>query len=378
MTDFHQAPFIVIWETTRACDLACAHCRAEAQPYRLPGELTRAEGLGLIDQIADMGTSVLVLSGGDPLKREDLLELIGHAKSRGLRVGTIPAASPSLHAEAVWRLKRAGLDQMALSLDASTADAHDRFRGVPGAFEKTLEAVAWAHAAELPLQINTVLTAGNFHELDEIIRLVSGLGIVFWEVFFLVPMGRGSALQGLSAPQYEDAFAKLYAVQQAGRFVLKVTEAAHYRRYVLQRQQQARAQQHAQGQAGIGAGAGARPDDPWRGHGPRGSIGLARWAINAGNGYAFISHTGEVYPSGFLPACTGSIRSTPLAELYRGHPVFRALRDPNALRGRCGVCEFRSVCGGSRSRAYAVSGDYLGEEPCCAYLPSMLRAAAAG
>src|SRR3989338_5225285 len=183
--DMQQQPFLVIWETTQACDLACVHCRAEAQPNPLPGELTHAEGLGLIDQVAAMGTPVLVLSGGDPLKRADLSLLIRHGKSHGLRMGTIPAATPRLTYEAIRELNDAGLDQMALSLDASRAAAHDRFRGVPGAFAKVMEAVGWVHEVGLPLQINTVFSACNADDVDRLIALVQQLGIVFWEVFFL-------------------------------------------------------------------------------------------------------------------------------------------------------------------------------------------------
>lgn len=362
----HARPFIVIWETTQACDLACVHCRAEAQPNPLPGELSPAEGLALIDQVAALQTPILVLSGGDPLKRADLPVLIRHGKSRRLRMGTIPAATPRLTREAVRTLKDAGLDQMALSLDASTAESHDRFRGVPGAFTKTMQAADWAHEAPLPLQINTVMSARNADDVDALIALVERLGIVFWEVFFLVPTGRGADLAGLTAAQYETVFAKLYDLAQRASFMVKVTEAPHYRRYYLQRQLAA---------AGI---------DPatldWHGvelpaalrqvRGPGGSIGLAPQSINAGKGHCFVSYKGDVYPSGFLPVSAGNIRETPLAALYRDTSLFQTLRAPELLRGRCGWCEYASLCGGSRSRAYALTGDYLAEDPCCAYLPA--------
>lgn len=354
--NFDETPFIVIWETTQACDLACVHCRAKAQPNASPDQLTTAEGLALIDRIAAMGTPILVLSGGDPLSRPDLLELIRHGKARGLRMATIPAATPRLTREAVHALKGAGLDQMALSLDASTTEAHDRFRGVPGAFEKTMAAAAWAHDAGLPLQINTVMTAQNVDDIDRLVALVGRLGVVFWEVFFLVPVGRGVCVTGLTADQYEAVFAKLYAAERSAPFIIKVTEALHYRRF---RAQQAMAQQAAAN--------GAAPR--WSEHGPGGSIGVAPHTVNAGKGHLFISHTGEVFPSGFLPLSAGTIRETDLATLYRTAPLFRMLRDPAALKGRCGCCEFRSLCGGSRSRAYAMTGDYLAEDPCCGYQP---------
>lgn len=349
--DTDQAPFIVIWETTRACDLACAHCRAEAQPQPLPGELSHEEGLALIDQIAALGTPVLVFSGGDPLKRRRLPDLIRHAKARGLRVGTIPAATPHLTREAVRSLHEAGVDQMALSLDASTAKAHDAFRGVPGAFHRTMAACAWAHLERVPLQINTVIRRETPDDLEPLIALIQRLGIVFWEVFFLVPMGRGASIAGLGAQEYEAIFATLFALQRSARFVIKVTEAPHYRRYLAQRRRE---------MAGLPAME------------PRAAIGLAPMSINAGKGHLFVSSTGEVYPSGFLPVPTGNIREHALASLYRDSPLFRELRDVNRLRGRCGRCEYRSLCGGSRARAFALTGDYLAEEPCCAYVPKAI------
>lgn len=359
--DLQRSPFIVIWETTQACDLACVHCRATAQPNALPGELTTAEGLELIDQIAAMGTPILVLSGGDPLKRQDLLTLIAHGKALGLRMATIPAATPRLTREAVFALKSAGLDQMALSLDASTAEAHDRFRGAPGAFQKTMQAIEWAHEAGLPLQINTVISAYNLSDLERLIGFVRQAGVVFWEVFFLVPMGRGAQLGGITADQYETVFARLFELGREATFVIKVTEAPHYRRYGAQRQ--------AAEQSNSASPAGPR----WGTTGPHGSIGLAPLSINAGKGHLFVSYKGDVYPSGFLPVSAGNIRSARLVSLYQTSSLFLALRDSDRLKGRCGICEFRAMCGGSRSRAFAVTGDYLAEEPCCAYLPAAAR-----
>jgi radical SAM protein with 4Fe4S-binding SPASM domain len=273
-------------------------------------------------------------------------------------MATIPAATPLLTQEVVRALHDAGLDQMALSLDFSTAEAHDRFRGAVGAFDRVMEAVGWAHQVGLPVQINTVISAQNLHDVDQMLALVSRLGIVFWEVFFLVPIGRGTVVQGLTAEQYETVFAKLYDVEQTAPFVVKATEAFQYHRYRLQRQTEER-QEFA-----------AHPVvSRWHGRGPGGSIGRSREPVNAGKGHCFVSSTGEVYPSGFLPVPVGHIREHRLGELYRTAPVLRELRDPELLKGRCGACEFRSICGGSRARAYAMTGDYLAEDPCCADLP---------
>jgi radical SAM protein len=357
--DFEKAPFLVIWETTQACDLTCTHCRASARPNRDPGELTTAEGQRLLDEVAAMGTPVFILSGGDPVKRPDLLTLIRHGKSLGLRMGTIPAATPALTEDLIRELKAAGLDQMALSVDFPRADLHDAFRGVPGAFARTMRAAEWAHAQELPLQINSTLCGASVPYVAEMIELVERLGIVFWEVFFLVPVGRGEDLGGLTPQQCEELFAVLYDVQKRARFVVKVTEGPHYRRYVAQRQ----------GRGGGTAPATAMPQMLRRSEGPGHTVGLAPRGVNAGNGFAFVSHTGEVFPSGFLPLAAGNVRRQPLAEIYRESALFRALRDPDALQGRCGRCEYRRICGGSRSRAFALTGSYLATDPWCGYQP---------
>lgn len=358
--DFATAPFLVIWETTQACDLACSHCRASAEPHRDPNELTTEEGKRLIDETAAMGTPVFILSGGDPVKRPDLCELIRHGKQRGLRIGTIPAATAALTEDLVRELRDTGLDQMAVSLDFPRAELHDSFRGVPGAFAKTMAAVEWAHKHSLPLQINTTLCGRSAPYFAEMAELVQGLGIVFWEVFFLVPVGRGEDLGGLTPEQCEELFEILYRVQKSASFILKVTEAPHYRRYVAQRE------------AESGNGGSVRPHLPamlTRSEGPGHTVGLAPRGVNAGNGFAFVSHTGDVFPSGFLPLHAGNVRTDSLAAIYRDTHLFRTLRDPDALLGRCGRCEYRVICGGSRSRAYALTGSYLATDPWCGYEP---------
>lgn len=360
--DFAQAPFLVIWETTQACDLSCTHCRASAQPRRHSGELTTEEGADLLAQVAAMGTPVFILSGGDPVKRPDLCTLIRRGKELGLRIGTIPAATDLLTEDLVKQLKATGLDQMALSLDFPRADLHDAFRGVTGAFDKTMAAVEWAHRCGLPLQINTTVCGQSVPVFPEMVALVERLGVVFWEVFFLVPVGRGEGLGGLTAEQCEALFEILYSVQKRAPFVLKVTEAPHYRRYVAQREAQGAALQHP--------GRTALPQLLQRSEGPGHTVGLAPRGVNAGNGFAFVSHTGDVFPSGFLPVCAGNVREQRLADIYRDSPLFRTLRDPDALHGRCGRCEYRGICGGSRSRAYALTGSYLATDPWCAYEPA--------
>jgi radical SAM protein len=362
--DYNTTPFLIIWETTQACDLTCSHCRASAQPARDPAELTTEEGEGLLRQAAAMGTPIFILSGGDPLKRPDLYRLIRYGAGLGLRMATIPAATPLLTEEVIVKLKEAGCGQVAFSLDFPTAEQHDAFRGVPGAFARTMKAIEWAHAHGLPVQINTTLHGGADPYLEEMVELVERLGIVFWEVFFLVPMGRGTTLGGLTAGQCEEVFEVLYRVQRKNRFLVKVTEAPHYRRYVAQRERE---------EAGDGASPGGAvtdlPRQLLRTEGPGHSIGLAAQGVNSGNGFLFVSHTGEIYPSGFLPVRAGNVREQGLAETYRESELFRALRASERFTGVCGVCEFNRICGGSRSRAYALTGSWLASDPWCAYRP---------
>jgi radical SAM protein len=363
VVDFERAPFLVIWETTQSCALACRHCRASARPGRDPLELSTEEGKRVVRQTAQMGTPLMIFTGGDPVNRPDLFELIRYGKEQGLRTATIPAATDALTRDLVVQLKDAGLDQMAVSLDFPRPELHDAFRGVPGAFAKTMQAVAWAHEVGLPLQINTTVCGDTAPYLEEMAAFVDTLGIVFWEVFFLIPTGRGSVMQGLSAAECEKLFDVIYRVQKKNTFIVKVTEAPHYRRHVAQRERR------AAGAQGRPAGAVAMPAALTRSEGPGHTVGLAPRGVNSGNGFLFVSHRGDVFPSGFLPLTVGNVRRTSLAEAYRETALFQQLRDPNALGGRCGRCEYRQICGGSRSRAFALTGDPLATDPWCVYEP---------
>lgn len=370
--DFDQAPLLVIWETTRACALACRHCRASAIDQRHPDELSGTEARALLDDIAGMGTPIMVFTGGDPLQRDDLELLIGHAKDRGLRTGAIPAATPRLTRARVAALKAAGLDQMALSLDGADARTHDDFRQVPGSFRRVMRGALWARREQLPLQINSVFGAWNADRFDEIAALVARLEPVFWEVFFLVPTGRGTEMQACSEPQQEALFQKLFALSTKVPFVIKVTEAPHYRRFVAeQRAAGGGGASGFPGHPGGGSSAGGHPGGGVSGPpGRQGGIAFTRDGVNAGKGFCFVDHVGDVYPSGFLPLEVGNVRTTPLSTLYRESPLMKELRDPDLLQGRCGRCRHRRICGGSRSHAYAVTGDYLAEDPICRYQPA--------
>jgi radical SAM protein len=355
--DFNERPFIVIWETTQACDLVCVHCRACAQPLRSPLELSTAEAEGLIEEIARMQVPLFVLTGGDPLKRPDIFELVEYATKLGVRISLTPSATPLLTREAIANLKGAGLARLAVSLDGSRAAIHDAFRGVHGSYEWTLQAIRWARETGLPVQINTTITRRNLVDFEDMVRLLETLDIVLWSVFFLVPTGRGQAADLVSAEEFESVFARLYEVSRRAPFDIKTTEAQHYRRYVAQRRAEER-----RGNRSSSAGGAAIKE-------PSDGIGRAPRGLNDGKGFVFVSHKGEVFPSGFLPLAAGNIRSQSLQEIYRNSPLLIALRDTSNLKGKCGVCEFREICGGSRARAFAMAGDPLAEEPCCVYVP---------
>ena len=351
--DFNQRPFIAIWEVTQACDLACVHCRASAQPERDPAELSTVEGKALIDQIAQWQVPVFVLTGGDPIKRPDLFELIDYARSAGVHVSLTPSATPLLTRDVVHRLQLAGLARLAVSLDGATAETHDAFRGMSGSFARTLNAVHWANEAGLPAQINTTFSRRNIAELDDLVALMEQLRITLWSVFFLVPTGRGKLDDLLNADEFESVFERLHQLSKTASFDIKTTEAQHYRRFVLQKKV-------AERKAGIPHAQLSVSSDV---------IGRAPRGLNDGKGFVFISHKGDVYPSGFLPLTGGNIRQQKLETIYCESPLFRGLRDTSSLEGKCGACEFKEICGGSRARAFALTGNPYGQEPCCSYIP---------
>ncbi len=367
--DYDESPFLAIWEVTQSCDLACKHCRAAAQPLAHPDQLTNAEAKALIDQIAGLHVPIFVLTGGDPLKRADVFELIRYAAAKGVHVALTPSATPLLTREAVFKLKAAGLVRLGISLDGSTPEIHDAFRGVPGTWARTLQAIAWANEAGIPIQVHTTISRHNAHDLDNLCALFEKQAIVMWNVFFLVPVGRGQLNDLLTGEEFEQVFAKIYELSQRVNFQIKTTEAMHYRRYLLQHHLEERRMGH-----GHGNGHPHEPAPAYEPGAPTADAGVRNrsWAtrrVNDGKGFLFISHVGNVYPSGFLPLYAGNIRQTPLAEIYRNAPIFRALRDSSRLAGKCGACEYKEICGGSRARAYAVTGSPFAAEPCCIYQP---------
>ncbi len=365
--DFSQNPFIVFWEVTRACALACRHCRAVAQPKRHPQELTTAEGEALIDQIASMGRPLLVITGGDPMMRPDLVHLIDHATRKGLRVSLAPSATRLVTRQALERARDAGLVRVSISLDGPNAEVHDAFRRTPGSFDLTMQVLQAVGQAGLTLQVNTTVSRYNRGCLEAIADKVAEFRAVLWSVFFLVPTGRGKDEDMISPQEHEEVFNWLYDTSRRVPFDVKTTAAEHYRRVVIQRR-------HAE--AGISGGE-VRLELVAPGFSFQDGIGRATKGVNDGNGCCFISHIGEVCPSGFLPLVVGNVRQQPLPEIYRDSPIMRDLRNPDKLKGKCGRCEYKKVCGGSRARAYAVTGDYLQAEPYCIYQPGQQAVAMA-
>lgn len=322
------------------------------------------EAQRLIDEVAAMRVPIFVLTGGDPLKRADIYELVEYATRQGVRTSLSPSATPLLTSAATAELKRSGLVRMALSLDGSTAEIHDAIRGVPGSFQRTREAVRWAHEVRLPVQINTTISRRNIGDIDALAGYLEQIGIVLWSVFFLIPTGRGRVEELPSGAEFEEVFEKLYTTARRVKFHIKTTEAPHYRRLVLQRNASARQMQKADAPPEAAETSGNHSD----------LIQKARTGISDGKGFVFISHTGEVFPSGFLPLSAGNVREQSLADIYQNSQLFVSLRDASELKGKCGLCEFREICGGSRARAFAMTGDPLAEEPCCVYRPAAVVA----
>lgn len=368
--DFNKDPFIVIWELTRACQLKCLHCRAEAQYRRDPRELSFEEGKALIDQIREMNNPMLVFTGGDPLMRQDVFDIAEYAVKKGVRVSMTPSATPNVTKEAIEKAKQVGLARWAFSLDGPNAEIHDHFRGTSGSFDLTIERIKYLHELEIPVQINTVISRYNIDYLEEMAKVVEELKCVLWSVFFLVPTGRGQEKDMISPVEHEKVFTWLYNLSKKVSFDIKTTAAQHYRRVVIQQKMKEAKDQNEDIQY----------LDALTQQGLTGSIdglGRAPKGVNDGNGFVFISHIGDVYPSGLLPVKAGNVREQPLAEIYRESPIFKDLRNPDKYKGKCGQCEFRYVCGGSRSRAFAMTGDYMESEPFCVYIPKALRKNAA-
>ncbi|MCL4530856.1 MAG: TIGR04053 family radical SAM/SPASM domain-containing protein [Chloroflexi bacterium] len=350
--DFDMAPFTIAWEVTRACAYACVHCRADAQHHRDPRELSTDEAKALIERLAAFGNNpILIFTGGDPMMRPDLFELITYAAERGLRCSLTPTATALPTKERLEKAREAGIRRVALSLDAPRAEIHDDFRKVKGSWQRTMDTLHCAHDVGLSVQVNTTVAKHNIDILHEMVPFIQEVGAVQWSVFFLVPTGRAMREQMVTAEQHEKVFNWLYDLSQNAPFDIKSTAAPMYRRVAIERKRAENTDQPVTFQS-----AGFQYAD-----------GLHRptKGVNDGNGFLFISHIGEIQPSGFLPVTAGMVRENDIVDVYRNSQIFKDLRNPDKYKGVCGTCEYRDVCGGQRGRAYGITGDYLESDPAC-------------
>ncbi len=358
--NFDRRPMLVFWETTRACLLACRHCRASATTQAPPGELSHAEGRRLIEQVAGFGRPhpILIMTGGDCLLRPDLFELIGYAAELGVPVALSPSVTP-LTGDLIDQIASSGVKAVSISLDGADAATHDGVRGIDGHFDATVTVLRDLAAAGLTVQVNTTVMSANASQLADVADLVRRTGSHIWEVFFLVHVGRGVATGAISAAEHEDVCHFLFDASQHG-FIVRTVEAPFFRRVVRQR----RAGQ-APPETPLYRDLSARLTDLL---GPPSRPPSAHTSpTRDGKGILFVAHDGEVYPAGFLPLGLGNIRTSSLSEIYRGDPLLRAIRAAR-FTGRCGGCEYADLCGGSRARAYAATGDPLADDPACPYL----------
>ncbi len=345
----------VYWETTQACGLACRHCRDAAMGDPAPGELNRQEAFDLLKQIQEFGSPLpqLILTGGDPMIRQGLYDLVDEARRLGISVSITPAATPHLTRESIAELKKHGVEGVGLSLDGSTAQRHDSIRGVPGTYARTLDAIGWAAEFQMPIQVNTVVSGETAPDLPALYELLKNYPIARWSLFFLISVGRGKILQPISPEEAEKVMAWTYEIGKTAPFIVATTEAPSYRRVAIQ-------QMKKEGLAGVEI--------------TRSKAGRS-FGIRDGNGIVFVSSTGDITPAGFLPLTAGNVRTERLADVYRHAPLFSALHEPASFEGRCGICEFKALCGGSRSRAFAATGNPLASDPLCEFVPrSVLEA----
>ncbi len=352
IADFDQSPFTIAWEVSRACAYACVHCRADAMHQRDPNELSTDEAKSLIDDLTRFGSPILIFTGGDPMMRPDLAELISYASENGLRCSLTPTATALPTKKRLEEVRDAGIRRIALSLDAPRAEVHDDFRKVKGSWQRTMDILHRAQEVGISVQVNTTVAKHNIDILEEMVPFIEEVKAVQWSVFFLVPTGRAMIEQMISAEEHERTFNWLYDLSKVAPFDIKATAAQMYRRVAIERK---RAEQGDDKPVTF-QGAGFQYED---------GLHRPKKGVNDGNGFLFISHIGEIQPSGFLPVTAGMVREDNIVDVYRNHEIFKNLRDYSKLKGVCRDCEYREVCGGQRGRAYGVTGDYMESDPAC-------------
>ncbi|MCG6909113.1 MAG: heme b synthase [Deltaproteobacteria bacterium] len=340
---------LVAWEITRNCNLSCVHCRAAATMGPYEGELDTQAGLRLLDQIKGVGDPIIILTGGEPLLRPDIFEIARYGTDLGLRMVMAPNGT-LITREMAGKMAGAGIKRISISLDGATRDVHDRFRGVEGAFDGALHGIELAKEAGIEFQINTTITKSNLDQIQAIQDLAVKLGAVAHHIFLLVPTGRGKYIvdKEINALEYEETLNWFYDQRGQTPLQLKATCAPHYYRILRQN---------------------AKRDGEKVTFQTHGLDAVTRGCLG-GVGFCFISHTGIVQPCGFLDLNCGDITQKPFQEIWNDSEIFRNLRDFDALKGKCGACEYRKVCGGCRARAYEATGDYMAEEPLCSYQPA--------
>jgi radical SAM protein len=355
--DFWKSPMNVYWEMTQSCALACRHCRAAAISTPHPMELNHQDSVAFLKQIPEFGAPLpqLILTGGDPLARADLYELIDEARALGIPISITPAATPALTREVLMKLQQHGVEGLGLSLDGSNAERHDSIRGVPGTFALTMKALGWAQELGMPVQVNTLAAAETAGDLPAIYEVLKPFGLARWSLFFLISVGRGKVLQPLSPLEAEDLMHWIHQTSRVAPFTVSTTEAPSFRRVALETMR--------------GAG--------MTGEQIRQTGATRSYGIRDGHGIMFVSNTGDICPAGFLPIPVGNVRKDRIVEMYRDSPLFRQLHDPAQFEDRCGVCDYRTLCGGSRSRAFAATGNPLASDPICLFQPEPTTCSAA-
>lgn len=341
---------LVAWETTRNCNLSCVHCRASATCGPYSGELDTQAAFTLLDQIAEVAKPIIILTGGEPLLRDDIFDIAAYGTSKGMRMVMAPNGT-LVTREIAHKMADSGIRRISVSLDGATAESHDRFRGVKGAYEGALQGIKHAKAAGVEFQINTTITKTNLDQIPKILKLAESLGAVAHHIFLLVPTGRGKYIvdQEIDAQEYEETLNWFYDQHDKTSLQLKATCAPHYYRILRQRAK-------AEGKSVT-----------FETHG----LDAVTRGCLAGTGFCFISHRGTVQPCGFLDLNCGNVTQNTFGEIWRQSEAFKNLRDFSKLKDKCGICNYRKVCGGCRARAYEATGDYMAPEPLCQYDPTM-------
>lgn len=341
-------PKLIAWEVTRACNLACKHCRAEARCEPYPGELSTIQAKELLQSFTEVGDPIVIFTGGDPMLRPDIYELATYGHELGLRCVMSPNGT-LIDQESAKRIQEAHIARCSISIDGHNATTHDNFRGVPGAFEASLRGIEHLKAAGVEFQINTTVTKNNLQDFKKIFKLCEEIGAAAWHIFLLVPTGRGADIleQVITATEYEEVLNWFYDFRKTTSMHLKATCAPHYYRIMRQR---AKAEGISITPASFGMDAMTR-----------GCLG--------GIGFCFISHVGQVQPCGYLPLDCGNVLQTPFPEIWKNAEHFKNLRDQNTYLGKCKICEYHKVCGGCRARSHSLKDNYLDEEPLCSYQP---------